>query len=325
MKKKILVFTIVMALVCLTACSEKNSDTDTVLYTDEPVIKEEVTFTDDLGRKITVSEPKRVATLLGSFADIWTLAGGTVAASADDAWIDFDIDMPEDSINLGKNKDLSLESLYAANPDFVIGSTNIKLDMEWLDTLEQSGVTTAYFDVTDFEDYLRVLKIFTDITGKPELYEKYGTDIQEGIDAVKEEAAKRVEKNGAPEVLYLRTSASGIRVKSSKGTVLGEMLGSLGCINIADSNETLLENLSLEKILEIDPDYIFMVQMGDDDNGTAQNIQATLYDNPAWNELTAVKDNKVFILEKRLYNLKPNARWAEAYEKLEELLANEEE
>ena len=59
-----------------------------------------VTFTDDLGRELTVENPERVAALLGSFADIWYLAGGEVVASADDAWDDFDLPMAEDAINL---------------------------------------------------------------------------------------------------------------------------------------------------------------------------------------------------------------------------------
>ena len=38
---------------------------------------------------------------------------------------------------------------------------------------------------------------------------------------------------------------------------------------------------------------------------------------------TAVKEGKVYLLEKPLYALKPNDRWGEAYEKLEEILSNE--
>lgn len=50
-------------------------------------------FTDDLGRSVTVNEaPQRVAALIGSFADVWCLAGGrdTLVAAADDAWTSFD-------------------------------------------------------------------------------------------------------------------------------------------------------------------------------------------------------------------------------------------
>ena len=48
-------------------------------------------FVDDLGRTVTVSKPQRVACLLGSFAQVWQLAGGEVAATADDAWDDLNL------------------------------------------------------------------------------------------------------------------------------------------------------------------------------------------------------------------------------------------
>ena len=46
----------------------------------------------------------------------------------------------------------------------------------------------------------------------------------------------------------------------------------------------------------------------------------TLESNDAWQSLTAVKEGRVFIMDQRLYNLKPNAKWGEAYEGLAEIL-----
>ena len=121
-------------------------------------------------------------------------------------------------------------------------------------------------------------------------------------------------------MLFMRASATSIRAKGNSGNVLGEMLESLGCINIADTNESLLENLSVESILLQNPEYILIVQSGDDTEGTKRNIDAMFDENPLWNELDAVKNGQVHILDKHLYNLKPNARWAEAYEILTEIL-----
>ncbi|MBR3606737.1 MAG: ABC transporter substrate-binding protein [Lachnospiraceae bacterium] len=281
----------------------------------------EITFTDDLGKEVTVKGPKRVAALLGSFADMWYLAGGEVVASADDAWDDFDLPLKEDVVNLGKTKELSLEKLFAAEPDFVLASTNTRIDREWEETLEAAKIPTAYFDVTDVEDYLRVLKICTEITGREDLYEKNGTLNQQKIAEVMEKSRQRVEKEGEKKILSLRVSPASIRAKNSKENVLGEMLADLGCINIADSNESLLENLSVEHILAQDPDYIFWVQVGDQKEEAEKHLQDFIRENPLWNQLTAVKKNKVFLMDKNLYNLKPNARWGEAYEQLEQILA----
>lgn len=46
-------------------------------------------------------------------------------------------------------------------------------------------------------------------------------------------------------------------------------------------------------------------------------------ENPLWYNLDAVKNNKVYYMDKALYNLKPNARFAEAYENLEKILYEE--
>ena len=283
----------------------------------------EVTFTDDLGREVTVKNPQRVAALLGSYAHIWHLAGGTVVASADDAWEDFEIPLTEDAINLGGTKDLSLEKLFEANPDFIIASSNTSQHVEWLDTLEGANLNVAYFEVSDFDDYLRVLKICTDITGKAELYEENGSAISEKIDTIIETSKQRIQSNNenAPKVLSLRASATWIRAKNSTGNVLGEMLKDLGCINIADSDDSLLENLNLEHIMQEDPDYIFICQQGNDLEGIKTHIEQFISENPAWNNLTAVKEGRVYIMDRALYTLKPNNRWGEDYERLEEILS----
>lgn len=279
-----------------------------------------VTFTDALDRTVTVSNPRKAAVLLGSFAEIWTLAGGQLAAAPDDAWDDMELSLPENVLNLGKINALSLETLLSADPDFILASASVGIDLEWLDIIESTDIPIAYFDVSDFDDYLSMLKICTEITGRSDLYQKNGLDIKETVDGVIEKSKLRIDEKGAPEVLSLRVSASYVRAKSSRGNVLGKMLSTLGCVNIADGNDAFLEKISMEHIIERDPDFIFIVQTGDDDQGARETLDAFIADNPAWSGLTAVREGRVYFMDKRLYNLKPNARWGEAYEKLEEIL-----
>lgn len=281
-----------------------------------------ITFTDDLGRTVTVQEPQRVAALLGSFAQIWMLAGGTVCATADDAWEDFHLELPEDTVNLGNTKALSLELLLESEPDFILASTNTRQNIEWRDTLEATGIPVAYFDVADFDDYLRMLQLCTNITGRTDLYESNGLAVQRQIEAVLRDSRERLAQQVPPTVLTMRASASSITVKNSTDNVLGEMLASLGCINIADSDTSLLENLSIEHIVQADPDYIFFVQRGDDTAGMQAYVEQFIADHPAWQQLTAVQQGRVYFMDKHLYNLKPNHRWGEAYAQMEAILAD---
>ena len=91
-------------------------------------------------------------------------------------------------------------------------------------------------------------------------------------------------------------------------------------MNIADSDETLLEQLSLERILQLDPDFIFVVMQGADKSEAQRALDHTLLANPAWQSLTAVQQGRYYVMDDRLYNLKPNARWGEAYEHLADIL-----
>ena len=113
--------------------------------------------------------------------------------------------------------------------------------MELQETLEATNIPVAYFDVFDFSDYLRLLDICTDITGCKDRYETYGTAVETEIQAVIEQSKLRLQKEAAPKVLFLRASASAVHVKNSEGVILGDMLKNLGCINIADSDATLLK------------------------------------------------------------------------------------
>lgn len=277
------------------------------------------TFTDDLKREVTVRAPQRVAVLLGSYADVWILAGGGICAAPDDAWEDYDFDLPKETVNLGATKSLSLELLLGCEPDFVIASSNSKQHVEWKETLESAGIPTAYFDVSDFEDYLRMLKICTDITGKKENYEKYGAELESKINEIVKNNADRPEQK----VLLLRASAAKVRAKNNHNNVMGEMLEQFNCKNIADSDSTLLDDLNIENIRLEDPEIIFVVEVGDDTDGVRKSIETLFTENPLWQELSAVKNNRVYFMDKHLFNMKPNARWAQAYETLEMIL-NEE-
>jgi iron complex transport system substrate-binding protein len=143
--------------------------------------------------------------------------------------------------------------------------------------------------------------------------------LQEEIDE-----AKAMADGTEPSVLYVRATSSSCKVKNSEDSVLGEMLSDLSCQNIADSDTGLLENLSLEAILADDPDYIFVVIQGSDPTDAEAMLESTLLSNPAWESLTAVQEGRYYVLDQSLYNLKPNARWGEAYLQLAEILYGEE-
>ena len=301
---------LILIIAVFGGCSKKDTSSE---------ISDTVTFTDALDREVTVKKnPRRVAALLGSFADTWVLSGGTLCAAAEDAWDDYGLTL-EKAVNLGGAHSPSLESLLSADPDFVIASASTAADVEMKETLENAGITVAYFDVDNFYDYLSMLEICTDITGRKDLYEQNGEKVKAEIEKIKNKFNSEKLPEEKRTVLLLRTSASLLKAKDSEGTVLGEMLSDLGLINIADSDQTLLENLSVESVIREEPYRIFAVSMGDE-TAAKKNLSKTMEENPAWGKLGAVAQNRLHIMDKKLFNLKPNANWAKAYEQLVEIL-----
>lgn len=276
-----------------------------------------VTFTDDLNRQVTVDRPQRVACLISSFSDIWCLAGGAdaIVAATDATWRYFDLPLRDDVVNLGNTKELDVERLLACEPDLILASGGTDRNVELEASFSAMGLNAAYFSVDTFADYLRMLKICTEITGKTENYDLYGTQVARQV-----KAALARQDGSAPSVLYIRATGSSCKVKNSEGSVLGEMLKDLGCINIADRNGSLLEQLSIEAILQADPDYIFVVLQSADPADAQAILQTTLLDNPAWASLTAVQEGRYHVMDPNLYNLKPNAQWGKAYEQLADIL-----
>ena len=86
-------------------------------------------FTDDLGRTVTVSNPQRVAALLGSFADVWVLSGGTLCAAPEDAWEDFGLD-DDRAVNLGGATAEDVKNLLTQVSDIVFEKSGIRLEPE---------------------------------------------------------------------------------------------------------------------------------------------------------------------------------------------------
>lgn len=273
-----------------------------------------VEFTDSLGRSVRVANHDRVVVASGSFAQTWLLAGGKLAGTTDDSFQDH-LGLPGDVTNVGSLHSPNLESILALNPGLVILSADISGHAALSKQLNAAHIPTAYFSVEVFADYLKMLKICTEITGRADLYEKNGLSVQKQVQAV---IAKTAGKP-SPKVLLLRAGAGTVTARNSD-TMAGAMLKEMGCVNIADSETGLLDHLSMEVIIQQNPDFIFTTTMGDSEEKAKKALQDTLLSNPAWSNLNAVKNGRYVTLPKELFHLKPNNRWAEAYEQLREIL-----
>jgi iron complex transport system substrate-binding protein len=266
-------------------------------------------FTDALKNTVHLKgKPQRVVSLVGSYAETWILAGGDLIGVTNDVINERKMDLPDGIKIVGTIKDPNAEEIIALSPDFVLLSADIESHVKISETLGKSNIPFAFFKVEHFEDYLNMLKICTDITDNKELYEKNGLAVKKQIDAV----LAKIDKKNNPDILFIRAFSSGAKAKNDDNMAC-RILNDLGTVNIASKHKSLLEDLSIEEIIQADPDYIFVVTMGDSKEAL-EALKVGIEKNPAWSNLSAVKNNRYIVLPKELYHYKPNARWGDSYE-----------
>ena len=277
-------------------------------------------FTDSAGETIVLEEkPERVAVLFSSFAELWQLAGGTVDVTVGESVERGFVPEGTPLVDDGAGKKIDLERLLIEEPDFVICSGDIAAQAETAETLMELNIPAAQFVVESFSDFLDVLKICTTITGDEAAFERYGTQQEEAIERTLAENSFE-----GVDILFIRagSSARSVKAKTSEDHFAAEMLKELGTHNIAD--DSLLEDavvsdtLSIEYILQEDPDYIFFTAMGDEE--ASRSFVQEMLKEDTWKSLTAVREGQYAFLEKELFHFKPNGRWAEAYKTLADLL-----
>lgn len=279
--------------------------------------KNSVVFTDARGKKVTIKKnPKRVICLYNSYLDIWDSCGGKVIGRVEEAE-EKPVKNAESAQVVGTPGSPSLEKILALKPDLVIATDEFKNQAAMVPVLEQNNIQVIALANTYLKDYYMTLRLFSGITGKEDLYKKYLTKVKKNVDKIITEAPK----NKKYKILIIFATAKGITVRNSN-SMLGEMLKDLHTVNVSDTEADSSEAkvFSMEKIIQENPDFIFVQAMGSDKEKIMEKLKEDVENNPAWSSLDAVKNKRYIILPKDLYLYKPNARYAEAYEGLAKIL-----
>ena len=327
--KRILPLFLALALLLTgcTAVSTTESTSQTVSQVDSPSSAPEsassqlesageVSITDSNGSQITLdTSAPRVVAAYGSFAEAWLLAGGELVGVTQDALEQRDLGLPEDIAVVGTVKEPNAEEIIALEPDLVLLASDITAQADIRDVLENAGLACAFFQVDTFADYAFMMEQLCAVTGREDLYEENVTQVGQQIEEAQANAAL---SSTRPNVLLIRAFSTGIKAKTDD-ELAGAILKDLGAHNIADDHPSMLEDLSLEEVIAANPDYIFVTTMGDEQKAL-DYLNGLIQQNPAWSELSAVKEDRYVVLPKDLFHYKPNNRWGESYQYLGEIL-----
>lgn len=276
------------------------------------------TFTDALGNTVTVDHPQRVVSFYGSFAEMWVLAGGTLAGTTDDAITERQLPLGEEVAIIGTTKKPNLEAALGLGVDFAILSADTADHLQAAETLRAAGVPCAFFRVDTLEDYVAAMEVCTGITGRDDLYQQNALAVQQQAREVTGKVRPILEKEPVT-ALLIRAYSTGAKAKGMDN-LAGVILHELGVKNLVEEHPSLLEELSMEEIIAADPDYIFVTIMGSSQQKALDALAKGIQANPAWGSLTAVREGRYVILPSDLFHYKPNARWGESYAYLADIL-----
>ncbi len=301
---------------------------DEVVVSEDSVTFKDATSTD--GSTVTIKKnPAKVLNLYASFTTLWYEAGGSVigcigGSSSQELYKEYigrDITTDEGMTVVAASssgKKWDTEKIIALNPELIICSTA----MSGYSTVEApakaANIPVIAVKYDDFSDYLKWFKVFCNLSGHPELWDSVAMkSLDDVVDVLCE-----IPDEGAPRVFSMFANASKLEANTSS-TVVGGMVTAMKAKNIVDDWENSAGadrlEINLETIVAADPDII-IVQCHAGTDAAKEQVANTYGDNPVWQSLRAVQNGKVFYLEKTLFHNKPNSRFAEAYQKLAEIL-----
>lgn len=292
-------------------------------FCDEMIVEEKDNFIvvlDDAGRTVQVpKKPSSTVFLLNSFLDLWYAMGGKAVAR-----VSGEERIPPEAEALpilGTLASVDLEQLIALEPDLVLLSSSKESHQNFLTVLENNDIPALALEVFGYHDTLRILDLFARINGRPDLFKEVALGMAEEIEGF----ISRIPEENNPSVVILFATSKSVTVETPY-TSTGEMVSMLKARNIVDSSEEQMifatNNripFSIENIVAADPDYILVSLMGDEEKAR-QALEKEIQANPAWNNLTAIKEGRLVFLPKKWFVYKPGMEMLDALQYLAEIL-----
>lgn len=242
-----------------------------------------------LGKTVLDKKPEKIVVLEFSYTDaLITLDVQPIGIADDDnpdLFMDTVREQLEDYTSIGSRYEPNIEMISSLQPDLIIADLNHHKNI--YDQLNKIAPTIVLDDhQADYNQMLDNYLLIAKAIGK----EKEGKARLEEHNQKIEEAKQKL-GDTAITVLPAVTNPEGFFAHSDH-SYTGSFLTSIG-FDDPVKNEDSYPKLSLEQLVETNPQAIFLLP------ATEETIVDEWKNNPLWQEIDAVKNNKVFTVERR--------------------------
>ncbi|MBE6023826.1 MAG: iron-hydroxamate ABC transporter substrate-binding protein [Cellulosilyticum sp.] len=262
---------------------------------NKPETQATVTVTDVRGEVEIPAEPQRIVDLSGN-SDMLSILGYKVIGTANSDAYDYtrfpvyleDTLAGAEIVGYSMQDTMDIEAIMNLNPDLIIIST---VQEKMYDQLSEIAPTVMI--QLEALNWKEDLMAFADVFGKQDVANawlaEYETNAKAAGDAIKAEYGE--------DTTYLSFLASGGQFFVFDGAGFGDVLyndmGLAKPAGMPEQTDISLPVVTYEGLAAIDADYIFCI-------ATAEDL-AVLEKNAIWNNIPAVKEGKVVILDASPY------------------------
>lgn len=270
------------------------------------------TVTDQAGKTMEIPlHPQRVVILDPSDTDLYTAAGGTSTIVGKPTTKNFSAEVAQKLAavpEVGILHQPNAETILGLHPDLVV-TIRAPINNGLADILQKSGIPLYTNQLDSYDDAIRTLQFFGSLTGHTDTAEK-------AAEKLKTERASAISRGAGrigPKTLIL-VSASKSTQAATSNSFSGSLAKELGAQNIADNTaagDASLVQLSQEEIAGANPDVIFIITIGKNQDASAA-LAESMKSDPAWSTISAVQQGRVYPLPQALFLVNPGMRMGSA-------------
>ena len=264
-----------------------------------------MTLVDGLDREITLEKaPERIVSQSPSNTEVIYAAGAGNLVVGDTEYCDY----PEEAKAITKvggfsASTISIETIVSLNPDLVFAGDEDQQTV--IDALEEAGVIVYSVKANTFEDVYANLELVGKLTGNEAVAAQVVDDMKTRIAVVQEKIAT-VPQDDRPTVFWEIWDEP--LMTSGPNTFSAQLIEIAGGVNIFPDLTEDYPQISVEEVVSRNPDVI----MGPDTHGD-KLIADQLATRPGWEEITAVKDGRIYLIDGNTSS-RPGPRLAAALE-----------
>lgn len=223
----------------------------------------------------------------------------------------------ENVARVGLPHNPSIERIVALSPDLVVASTRFKAAGAPLFT--QHNIRALFLDTFKFDDTIDSIRMFGDAFDRSAEANRIISDIETRRDRV----VAGIRGRRPPRVLILFGTAQAFMF-ATKDSYVGDLVRILNGVNVIE-NLNIPQTMpgfvpfSIEQAVAQNPDVILRISHGNPAE-TLRLLQAEFRNNPIWQNVSAVKNNRVYDLESNLFDPNPGVAVIDALEELAKIL-----